>query len=102
MEKPKKHTKEFYDWNEAVKYIESKYNISIHNYTDEDNEEDEDEYRDFWHSICDGLHNGSDLNIESDWGTEDYFEEEWERKIAQLFVNEFVDESGSATFYVWW
>jgi hypothetical protein len=105
MKKPKpKKRKEILDYHECAKYIAKK--LGIKDLRDVDGKFDpankdrmnEIEYKDFWHQICDGVHNGSEMYM-IDTSQEDWPEEEWVRNIAKAFNEEF---GSDAVYWVEW
>jgi hypothetical protein len=108
MNKPEKHTRTFYDYNECCKYIEDKYGIDTRNFAGKTFGGDNDDapYQDFWHHLCDSveMHNGcyffmSDEAIDEEYGVQ----EEWIRTIYEYFLSEFGEGTDrEIEFYVWW
>lgn len=109
MDKPVKHTRTFYDYNECCKFIEEKYGYDTRNFAGKRWDiEDDTPYLDFWHHLCNGveIHNGCYFYMDDEALDEEYgAKEEWLKTIYGHFLDEFGEgEKGSRQieFYVWW
>ena len=94
MRKPKQRSIKAYDYDEIAAYIEDKYKIELRDLLGKFSQHRGSpgvEYRDFWHLICDDIHNGSYFYLLSE---ADDFEDipEWGREIFELFRKEFGNE----------
>lgn len=108
MQKPKKHKKEYYDYNECRDYLQEKYGYDERDYlgmftgkTVNDNVE----YQDFWHWVCDNyeIHNGCCITFDMELLKEkDIYIKPWQKEILKHYLEEFADENGKVELYVWW
>jgi hypothetical protein len=113
MEKPKpKVIITALNYLDCVKWIESKYKISLRDFAGKfknikDNKPNDVPYQDFWRWVIGiniGIHNGSRFYLSI--YPEDIKEEEekWVRDILQMFKAEFEEyaDEGILTFWVEW
>lgn len=87
---PKQH-RPAYDYGEIADFIEKKYAIKLRGYK---NEED-GEYRDFWHFLVDRcqIHRGCYITVSEETGDG---AEEWQKELLSLFLTEF-----GSSIYIW-
>lgn len=104
MNKPKPRTKKYYDWIECKNYIQEKYNIDIRDVAGKYQGNPDAPYQDFWHSLTDKfeIHNGCYVDFFAGEPLDEWFEHEWEKKIARIFEEEFYVEGKEIEFYIWW
>ena len=92
MKKPTKKTKEFYDYNEVVDYIEKKYKLEERKSGD-----------DFWKWLCenhDWITNGCFFDIE--FGDEFYEPTENSKQILSKIQEEFARGEDSLEVWIEW
>lgn len=106
MKKPSKHTVEYWDYMECVKWINHKYDVDIDDFQGRfRNEGNKDtEYQSFWHYVVEfaDVHNGTFIYMDEDWKEG---AEPWQAQIADWFLEEFgeeVDGGRAAAFFVNW
>jgi hypothetical protein len=108
MDKPKKRTREYLDYNECAHWIEKKYNVNLRNYAGRKftGESDDPPYQDFWHSIVNHneIHNGSFFWFDIEWWKENKSTPDWEKEILKMFESEFGEfiDDGAIKFWVDW
>lgn len=96
--KPKKQTvtEEFWDYSEVKNYINQKYKVDIDNFagTRYTGKDDDPPYQCFWHWVTDSqdVHNGCYIYLNVGEIIETEEEEEWVKKIMQMFLDEFGEE----------
>lgn len=99
MDKPTPKTKEYYDWIELSRWLDTQLEYSYRDVLGKfhhDNYEDI-EYRDFWHWMIeqdDSISNGCYINI-FEWEAEPG---SWQEPILKLLQ----DVVGDTDIYVWW
>lgn len=96
MEKPKKHKREYYNYNECKEYINKKYNINIEDYEGrfkDKNTNYDAKYLNFWHWLIErfNVHNGSiiEFDVEGLLKESDDYTPIWAKEILKLFKDEF-------------
>jgi hypothetical protein len=112
--KPKKQTKEYWDWRSVQKYVEAKYKICMEDYGGKfknSKVNEEAPYLDFWHWILDrcDIHNGCYTTFYiKEWLDEkadgdeldEYVAPDWVKEILQLIYDEFGEMEMEV--YIWW
>jgi len=105
MNKPKKRTREYLDYNECAKWIENKYKVDLRNYAGKKftGKPDDPPYQDFWHYIVDSgdVSNGCFFYLDLYYidGCTD-----WQKEILKMFKDEFEEyiEGTCIEFWVDW
>lgn len=102
---PRHHHEPCLSYNEAIAYIEGKYNIDTRDYYQPYTEDKDGDYRDFWHWVLDNcgdqINNGSYFYLPI---AEHYdHSPAWVREILDHIKKEFpVDANGGIEFYASW
>ncbi len=101
MNKPIKHTIEYYDYYECVNYINKKYKVNIDDFAGhwgKDVHNPDVPFQSFWQYIVDtkGIHNGCYMDMYEEWKED---AETWQIQIIDWFLEEF---GYDITFYVSW
>lgn len=93
INKPKMHSRDFYDYFECKKYLEEKYSFK---------ERDLGAKQDFWHWLAGRHITGNDSFFTLSREELEEIEEGWVKVIYQCFIEEFADSDGIAEFFVSW
>lgn len=99
MKKPKKHKREYYDYNECAEYIANKLGVKdLRDFAGKYSEKESEDkpYLDFWHWLYDfgEIHNGCFIYMPPASDIPHYTEEEkWVAPIVQVFEDEFGPEA---------
>ena len=103
VERPKKHTKTFYDYNECSEYLQQKYGYNerdVAGAITKDGIDKTKPYQDFFRWLI----NHFDINSGTffDFCEGDaLYEEEWIQTIYNRYVDEFA-EDGTCEMFIWW
>lgn len=114
MDKPIKHSKSYYYYNELLEYLQEKSGRQFNDYygaclrsrvTGIPNSDRE--FLCFWHWVCDNCNpqNGGFITFYREWLTSEEYDwtgEEWVKEIYAMFVDEFADENGEVEMMVSW
>ena len=97
MKKPTATTRTVMEYSEAAEYIESLLGYQLRDTLarfETGKINDDREYRDFWHLICDScdVHNGSYIHIPEG-------EQEWQKDISKAFYDVFGEDQ---EYWVQW
>lgn len=108
LEKPKKKSKEYYDYRECRDFIENKFGYKTRDYLNKYNKSFNEEindvkFLDFWSWIVKNyeISNGCFICFSREFLEESDIED-WQARIYNDFLDEFADENGEVEFYVWW
>lgn len=96
VKKPKKQKRESsYDWHDIDDFIRKKYGKDIRDwagkYSKKGKQQEETEYQDFWHHLCDRyeIHNGATITIYPQEKLEDSDLPAWQREVYEILLKEF-------------
>jgi hypothetical protein len=98
MKKPKKETREYYDYSKCAKFIAYKLGVKdLRDFAGKYEKGGENKpYLDFWHWLCDmnDVHNGCYIYMPPASDIPNYSEDEkWVAPIVQAFEDEFGEEA---------
>lgn len=104
MEKPKKHSKEFYDYRECRDYLQQKYDYDERDLAGWRKKMDDSvPYQDFWHWVVEHhqISNGCFVTFSRE-ALAELDAVDWQREIYVRYLDEFADESGELEMWIWW
>lgn len=103
LEKPKKHTQTFWDYNEVAAYLEKLHGKDFRDYADKHGKNPNGEYQDFWHWLvdCNEVSNGCFIHLPSSDYLNEPDIETWKKEILKYFMD-FLGDDYEEQLWVSW